>query len=131
MSRMLSGAAPIAFVGVTDLDRALRFYRDVLGLTLRHDETPFALVFDCAGTMLRVSKVEVVPEARFTVLGWTVPDIPAAVRGLAAKGITFMRVPELPQDELGIWTVPDGTQVAWFRDPDGNILSLTQFPSMG
>lgn len=72
---MLSGASPIAFVGVTDLDRALRFYRDTLGLKLRREEPPFALVFDCAGIMLRVSRADAVPEARFTVLGWTVSDI--------------------------------------------------------
>lgn len=124
---MLSAVPPIAFAGVTDLDRARAFYRDVLGLELRHDEAPFAMVFDCAGTMLRVTKVAVPARAAYTVLGWNVRDIEATVRGLAAKGIAFMQVPQLPQDALGIWTAPDGTKVAWFKDPDDNILSLTEF----
>ena len=126
---MLESAHIMAFVATTDAARARSFYGTTLGLTLEADEE-FALVFDANGTMLRVQKVQAVPEARYTTLGWRVDDIRGAVTHLMEKGIAFERfqIPGFPQDDLGIWTAPDGTQVAWFRDPDRNILSLTQFP---
>lgn len=120
----------MAFVGATDLERAKRFYRDVLGMDFRVDEG-FAAVFDSGGTMLRISKVEAVAEARYTVLGWEVKDIGETVRVLLKRGVIFERYPQfgVQQDELGIWTAPDKTKVAWFKDPDGNILSVTEFSS--
>ena len=124
---MLESSSLVAFVATTDFASALSFYRDRLGLTLSA-ETPFALEFDAAGTRLRVTRVETVIAAPYTVLGWAVADISGAVRGLASRGVTFERFGGMPQDELGIWTSPDRSKVAWFKDGDGNLLSLTQAP---
>ncbi len=123
---MLGNCKLIAFVSTKNPDRAKVFYGDVLGLRLVEDN-PFALVFDAAGTMLRVSKVHELTPAPYTVLGWKVPDIRAAVQHVISHGGKFERYPGMPQDELGIWTTPGGDYVAWFKDPDGNTLSLTQF----
>ena len=124
----LSGAALIGFVATTDLARAEAFYRDVLGLA--HVETgPYACVFDVGGTMLRVTLVPERAAAGYTVLGWRVDDIAGAVAGLAAAGVVLQRYEGMAQDEAGVWTTPDGGRVAWFADPDGNTLSLTQFPT--
>jgi catechol 2,3-dioxygenase-like lactoylglutathione lyase family enzyme len=117
----------MAFVGVCDPDRAKGFYRDTLGLHLVSEELPFALVFDVQGTMLRVTVVPEVKLAKFTVLGWKVRDIQAAVSSLEKSGVEFQRYAGIQQDGLGIWTSPNGARVAWFHDPDGNILSVTQF----
>lgn len=125
--RALASSSLVAFVGVCDPDRAKRFYRDTLGLRLVSEELPFALVFDVQGTMLRVTVVPEVKPAKFTVLGWKVPDIQAAVSSLEEEGVEFQRYAGLQQDGLGIWTSPKGARVAWFHDPDGNILSVTQF----
>ena len=124
--RALASSSLVAFVGVCDPDRAKRFYRDTLGLRLVSEELPFALVFDVQGTMLRVTVVPEVKPAKFTVLGWKVPDIQAAVSSLDKVGVEFQRYAGLQQDGLGIWTSPSGARVAWFHDPDGNILSVTQ-----
>ena len=125
--RALASSSLVAFVGVCDPDRAKRFYRDTLGLHLVREELPFALVFDVQGTMLRVTVVPEVKPAKFTVLGWKVPDIQAAVSSLEEEGVEFQRYAGLQQDGLGIWTSPNGARVAWFHDLDGNILSVTQF----
>ncbi|MEO8084840.1 MAG: VOC family protein [Ardenticatenales bacterium] len=122
---MLANATLAAFVATTNPARALAFYRDTLGLPLLRDDG-FALVFDANGTPLRVQKVEAVQPPPFTVLGWDVLDIEAAVRGLVAKGVAFERYTFVEQDDLGAWSAPDGTRVAWFKDPDGNLLSVTQ-----
>ena len=124
--RALASSSLVAFVGVCDPDRAKRFYRDTLGLHLVSEELPFALVFDVQGTMLRVTVVPEVKPAKFTVLGWKVPDIQGAVSSLYKAGVEFQRYAGLQQDGLGIWTSPSGARVAWFHDPDGNILSVTQ-----
>jgi len=124
--RALASSSLVAFVGVCDPDRAKRFYGDTLGLRLVSEELPFALVFDVQGTMLRVTVVPEVKPAKFTVLGWKVPDIQAAVSSLEEEGVEFQRYAGLQQDGLGIWTSPNGARVAWFHDPDGNILSVTQ-----
>lgn len=124
--RALASSSLVAFVGVCDPTRAKRFYRDTLGLRLVSEELPFALVFDVQGTMLRVTVVPEVKPAKFTVLGWKVPDIQAAVSSLDKEGVEFQRYAGLQQDGLGIWTSPSGARVAWFHDPDGNILSVTQ-----
>ena len=116
----------IAFVAVRDPERARKFYRDTLGLRLVHEELPFALVFDVNGTMLRVTIVANLNPAPFTVLGWQVPDINIAVKALHQAGVVFQRFPGMPQDDLGIWTSPNGAKVAWFKDPDGNMLSVSQ-----
>jgi len=115
---MLDSSDLVAFVAATDLRRARAFYEQKLGLrVLEHND--FACVLDANGTTLRVTAVPEVRRAGYTVLGWRVRDIAAAVRDLAARDVTFLR-----QD--GIWTAPTGARVAWFADPDGNTLSLTQ-----
>jgi catechol 2,3-dioxygenase-like lactoylglutathione lyase family enzyme len=114
-----------AFVATTDAARAKTFYADVLGLRLVADEA-FALVFDSNGTELRVQKAREVKPHPFTALGWIVPDIAAEVRALGARGVRFETGAGFPpQDELGIWTTT-GAKIAWFKDPDGNLLSLAQ-----
>ena len=124
---MLNTSKLTAFVGVLDPDRARAFYRDTLGLTLVSEELPFALVFDAGGTMLRVTLVPHVLAPPYTVLGWRVADIAETVKSLQKNGVHFERFPGLnDKQELGIWTAPGGTQVAWFKDPDGNLLSIAQ-----
>ncbi len=121
---MLSSAKIMAFVSTTSADRARAFYRDTLGLRLV-SEDGFALVFDCGGTNLRVTLAQEVTVAKYTVLGWEVKDVSATVAGLKKAGVVFEIYSFIQQDELGIWTAPGGTQVAWFKDPDGNLLSLS------
>jgi len=122
---VLASAKLVAFTAVSDPARAKAFYGGVLGLPLL-SEDQFALVYDAHGTTLRVSIVEQVAAAPYTVLGWEVADIAATVRGLMSAGVVFERYPWMPQDELGIWSAPSGAQVAWFKDPDGNLLSVSQ-----
>lgn len=120
----------IGFVYIVDVARAKEFYRDTLGLRLLSEEPPFALVFDANGIMLRLGMGKELPPARGTVLGWQVPDAAAAVRDLQARGVQFERFAQMKQDELGIWTTPTGSKVAWFKDPDGNILSISEHPEL-
>jgi catechol 2,3-dioxygenase-like lactoylglutathione lyase family enzyme len=121
----LTEANAMTFVATSKPKEARAFYEDVLGLTFIED-SPFALVFDLHGTMLRIQKVTHVVATTYTALGWQVADIHAAVEELSAAGVVFERFENMPQDELGIWETPDGSAVAWFRDPDGNTLSLAQ-----
>jgi catechol 2,3-dioxygenase-like lactoylglutathione lyase family enzyme len=123
---MLQTGKVIAFVGSADLGQARVFYERTLGLRMI-ERNEFACVFDVNGTMLRVTAVAEVMRAGYTVLGWQVSDIAAVVRGLTAKGVAFLRYAGMDQDESGVWTTPGGDQVAWFADPGGNVLSLTQF----
>src|ERR1700746_3907234 len=116
----------IAFVPATDLDRARTFYEGTLGLPFE-SANPFACVFRAGGTMLRVTKVDALTPQPFTVLGWSVADLETDVRDLTAAGVRFERFDGMGQDDLGVWTTPDGSKVAWFKDPDGNTLSLTEF----
>ena len=123
---MLTHCDVIAFIATVHAEEARVFYSEVLGLRLLED-TPFALVFDANGTMLRIQKVEMLTTAGYTVLGWQVGNIHEAVERLHTRGILFDRYPGLPQDEQGIWTTAQGHKIAWFSDPDGNTLSLTEF----
>jgi catechol 2,3-dioxygenase-like lactoylglutathione lyase family enzyme len=116
----------IAFVATADPDRARKFYRDTLGLPLVSEQLPFAIVFDAHGTMLRVTVVKEVGPRPYTVLGWEVPDIAAAAKTMSQAGVVFERYQGMGQDELGIWSSPGGAKVAWFKDPDGNTLSISQ-----
>jgi catechol 2,3-dioxygenase-like lactoylglutathione lyase family enzyme len=125
----LSDLAPIAFVPTRDPARAEEFYQGVLGLRLVSEELPFALVFDLDGVMLRVTIVKELTPAAYTILGWRTEDISATVRALQQSGVVFARYPGMAQNELGIWTAPGGAQVAWFQDPDGNTLSVSQHQS--
>jgi catechol 2,3-dioxygenase-like lactoylglutathione lyase family enzyme len=125
---VLESSDLVAFAAASDLVRARAFYEDKLGLPVVED-SDFAVVLDANGTMLRVTAVPEVSPAGYTVLGWRVTDIAAAVRSLRAKGVVFTTYDGMDQDENGIWTTPGGDKVAWFADPDGNTLSLTQFVS--
>ena len=116
----------IAFVATRDPALAKEFYRDTLGLRLVSEELPFALVFDLNGIMLRVTIVKDVKPAGYTILGWQVPDIAAGAKALQKAGVRFERYPGMDQDESGIWTSPSGAKVAWFKDPDGNTLSISE-----
>ncbi len=122
---MLAGQPIMAFVATAQPAKARGFYSDVLGLTLTADD-PYALTFDAGGTVLRVAIVDQLQPQGFTVLGWIVPDISAAARGLEDRGVEFNRYPWMEQDAAGIWSSPSGAKVAWFKDPDGNTLSITQ-----
>jgi catechol 2,3-dioxygenase-like lactoylglutathione lyase family enzyme len=122
----LAGADLMAFIPTKDMEKARPFYEKVLGLTLE-GSSPFACAFRSNGVLLRVVNVEKLEPHPFTVLGWSVEDLAATVRGLAARGVTFDRMEGVEQDELGIWQAPGGAKVTWFKDPDGNTLSLTQF----
>jgi catechol 2,3-dioxygenase-like lactoylglutathione lyase family enzyme len=115
----------MAFVSTTDLDRAHAFYAETLGLE-PVDRTPFAAVFLVGATPLRVTRAHEVVAAPYTVLGWVVTDIADEMRMLAGRGLTFQHYEGLT-DETGVWTTPGGDKIAWFKDPDGNVLSLTQF----
>ena len=125
---ILGGSELIAFAPTTDPTKALTFYQDVLGLRLIADEKPFALVFDANGTMLRVTTVQEHHPDPFTVLGWRVENIRERVERLRAAGVDFLRFAGMnDNDPHGIWTAPSGARIAWFKDPDGNVLSLTEF----
>jgi catechol 2,3-dioxygenase-like lactoylglutathione lyase family enzyme len=114
----------VAFIATTEATRARAFYEGTLGLTVSDED--YALVADVNGTMLRIQKVERMTPAPYTALGWEVVDIAATVADLAARGVVFERYGFLEQDAAGIWTAPSGAMVAWFKDPDGNVLSLTE-----
>jgi len=123
---MLTNHKIVALVPITDGEKAKAFYVDKLGLEFRSDDG-FAIVVIANGHMLRLTKMREVKPQPFTVLGWETADIAADIRSLQVNGVTFERFGDfMKQDELGIWTAPDGTKVAWFKDPDGNILSLSQ-----
>lgn len=123
---VLANAEIICFAATTNPEAAKSFYEDVLELTLLED-SPFALVFDANGIMLRIQKVQQHVPAKHTTLGWKVADIRSQIRLLSAKGVQLQHYEGLTQDELGIWKSPSGALVAWFLDPDGNGLSLTEF----
>ena len=122
---MLGSAEVISFVATDNPAAAREFYAETLGLRLVADEE-FALVFDANGTSLRVQKVRDHTPLPYTALGWKVSNVHDAVSRLRAKGVRFERFPWHPQDESGVWVTPDGAKVAWFKDPDGNLLSLTE-----
>jgi catechol 2,3-dioxygenase-like lactoylglutathione lyase family enzyme len=123
---MLTSSSLVAFVSTTDLDRARRFYEGTLGLEFV-EQGPLACVFIANGTMLRVTLADRVATPGYTVLGWRVDDLDRVVGLLSSSGVTFNRYDGMDQDSAGVWTTPGGDRVAWFSDPDGNNLSLTQF----
>ena len=116
---------PIAFIATSDPKSAITFYRDTLGLPLS-DQSPYALVFQEGPVMLRVQIVEGFEPPGYTVHGWQVNDITAEIARLGLKGITFQTFAHLDQDADGIWSTPAGDKIAWFKDPSGNTLSLTE-----
>lgn len=123
---MLNKSHLINFVATSNAETAREFYEKILGLTFVSSDH-FALVMEVTGTMLRITKVDKVNPQKHTVLGWDVIDIKKEVRALIERGVKFARFDGIDQDEHGIWTAPGGAMIAWFTDPDGNILSLTQF----
>lgn len=127
---MLGRMTVMAFVPVSDLERASTFYGSVLDLELVTSVPGVVAVFDAGGTALRVTAVDAHVAAAWTVIGWAVPDIDATLRQLAEKGLEPDSYPGMTGDD-GTWTAPGGDRIAWFRDPDGNVLSLTQFVSDG
>jgi catechol 2,3-dioxygenase-like lactoylglutathione lyase family enzyme len=120
----------VGFVTIVNVERAKAFYRDTLGLRLISEEPPYALVFDANGIMLRLGMAKELPSVPGTVLGWQVSDASAVARDLEQSGIRFERYSHLKQDAQGIWTAPSGAKVAWFKDPDGNILSISEHPEL-
>ena len=124
---MLSAAKIVAFVPTIDAAQARSFYESVLGLHVV-SEDPFALVFDANGTMLRVTSVQNFKPQQFTIVGWEVTNIEEFVSRLSDRGVKFENYGMPGQDVRGIWKSPSGARIAWFKDPDGNVLSLTQFP---
>jgi catechol 2,3-dioxygenase-like lactoylglutathione lyase family enzyme len=125
---ILTDTPLVAFVASTDLDRSHTFYGGVLGLR-RVEATPFANVYAARGGHLRVTAVPRLTPAEYTVLGWQVPAIDATLDALAARGVAFKHYRGIDQDDTGTWTAPGGSRIAWFQDPDGNVLSLQQPPA--
>jgi catechol 2,3-dioxygenase-like lactoylglutathione lyase family enzyme len=125
-STMLGNQNVMAFVATADAARARPFYEGMLGLTVKRTD-PFAVTFDVNGIELRITTIRDFKPAPYSVLSWVVADIKGFLAALAAKGVVFEKYGFPDQDESGIWTAPDGTKVAWFKDPDGNVLSLTEF----
>ena len=123
---VLATSELIAFASTTDLARARTFYEDTLGL-LVVDENDYACVFNAHGTMLRVTAVAEVAHPGYTVLGWRVSAIRETVGHLESSGVVFARYDGMAQDAQGVWTSSNGDRIAWFTDPDGNVLSLTEF----
>lgn len=122
---MLGIARPVAFLPSTDLVRAERFFSVVVGLTVL-SRSDFACVLDLGGVTLRVTKVDELHPRPFTALGWVVADVRAELSRLHSHGVTALRYPGMDQDDAGVWTAPGGEAIAWFHDPDSNVLSLTQ-----
>jgi len=122
---MLGSINIVAFVPTKDFEKAKAFYVGILGLGFAKEDG-FALVLDANGIMVRVARVPEFKPAQFTILGWQVPNIEKIVTELQSKGVVFERFGFFEQDALGIWTAPTGDKVAWFNDPDGNVLSVSQ-----
>jgi|SRR5919109_491838 catechol 2,3-dioxygenase-like lactoylglutathione lyase family enzyme len=123
---MFSFTKLIAFVPTKDAKKARQFYEGVLGLRFV-SEDQFALVLDANGIMVRVAVIAEFKPQQFTILGFEVLDIKKEVARLLGQGVHFEQYGMKGQDEQGVWSSPSGAKVAWFKDPDGNVLSLTQF----
>jgi catechol 2,3-dioxygenase-like lactoylglutathione lyase family enzyme len=122
---MLGTTNIVAFVPIADYDKSRAFYEGILGLTFVKNDG-FAMVMDANGIMVRLVKMPTVTPAKFTVLGWQVAAIERQASALQTRGVQFERFGFFEQDALGIWTAPGGDKVAWFKDPDGNVLSVSQ-----
>jgi catechol 2,3-dioxygenase-like lactoylglutathione lyase family enzyme len=122
---MLASSKMIGFVPTRDSKQAREFYEGKLGFQFVSDDQ-FALVMMAGDTMIRVAKAKDFTPAPYTVMGWEATDIEALVRWLTSRGVAFEKYPFIQDQELGIWTAPGGDRVAWFKDPDGNVLSVSQ-----
>jgi len=125
---MLGAAKLVAFGATTDAARARAFYGETLGLAIRYEDD-FALVLDANGVELRLQKVASLTPPGFTTLGWQVSDIETVLEALSQRGVATERYPWLTQDPRGVWDAPSGARVAWFKDPDDNLLSVAQYPA--
>src|SRR5271157_3743434 len=121
---MLDSARVIGFIPTKDFKRAKSFYGTMVGLRFVAEDE-FALVFESSGTTIRIVRVDDFEPSGFTILGWQVDDIRESVAALKERGVTFERYPGMKQSVSGIWTAPGGARVAWFKDPDGNVLSVS------
>src|SRR5262245_58961498 len=124
---MLGTAKIVAFAATVDGDRSRTFYQDLLGLAFIQEDD-FALVFDAGGVQLRIQKVRSLTPQPHTLQGWSVPSIDDVVSPLLAKGVVMERYGFLEQDEYGVWVSPSGAKIAWVKDPDGNLISVTEPP---
>ncbi len=122
---MLGKSSLIAFVPTRDAARSRMFYEDTLGLRFVSDDS-FAVVMDAKGTMIRIVRLGEFTPAPYTIVGWQVEDIHQTIAAMSGKDIEFKRYPYFEQSEDGVWSAPDGAQVAWFSDPDGNTLSISE-----
>ena len=122
---MLGTSDVVGFIPTKDSKRARAFYEKVLDLTFKNED-PFAMVFCGKGTLIRIAKVEDFRPFPFTLLGWEVENIERAALGLQERGVKFEIFPGMEQTAVGIWSAPGGAKVAWFKDPDGNLLSISQ-----
>ena len=122
---MLANATLTALVGTMQKEASTAFYRDTLGLKFIADDG-FAAIFEGENARVRVSRVPAISPAAYAVLAFQVDDIDKIVDGLTAKGVVFQRYGFFVQDAKGVWSAPDGTKVAWFHDPDMNLLSVVQ-----
>lgn len=122
---MLAASKIIGFVPTSDSKRARAFYEGQLGLEFVSDD-PYALVVKTHSAMIRIAKAQDFKPAPYTVLGWEVAEIKIIVAGLKERGVIFEKYPFIQDQELGIWSAPGGGKVAWFKDPDGNVLSVSQ-----
>ena len=122
---MLSAGKLIGFVPTKDSARSREFYEGKLGFKFVSDDQ-FALVMQAGKSMIRIVKGAKFKPAQYTVMGWEVADVEAMVKWLNGRGVTFEKYPFVKDQELGIWTTPNGDKIAWFKDPDGNVLSLSQ-----
>jgi catechol 2,3-dioxygenase-like lactoylglutathione lyase family enzyme len=121
---MLTDKKVKTFVSTSNVQGSKKFYNELLGFKLL-SEDDYGVELEMNNTVLRVVTVaEPIQLQKFTILGWTVPDIHDTINFLKSKDITFEQYSFMEQDELGIWTAPDGTRVAWFKDPAGNLLSI-------
>jgi catechol 2,3-dioxygenase-like lactoylglutathione lyase family enzyme len=122
---MLSAGKLVGFVPTKDSARSREFYEGKLGFNFVSDDQ-FALVMQAGKSMIRIAKAGKFTPAQYTVMGWEVTDIEAVVTWLNGRGVSFEKYPFVQDQERGIWTTPNGDKVAWFKDPDGNVLSLSQ-----
>jgi len=124
---MLTNNKLKAFIPTTKPKQAKQFYQDTLGLKLNF-ETDYSMQFEGKQSLLMITTVESFEPQPFTVLGWNVSDIETEIRSLSKLGVELETYDSLEQDNLGIWTAPSKAKIAWFKDPDGNLLSLTEMP---
>ena len=122
---MIAAGKMVGFLITTDYERARDFYEKKLGFEFVSQDQ-FALVMRVSEHNIRISKTASFTPLQSTVLGWEVDDVTAAVKWLVTRGVSTEKYPFVADKELGIWNPPGGGKVAWFKDPDGNVLSLCQ-----